>query len=365
MNKQSFMNQLKSSLDFLSPKELKEIVAEFEEHFEVGQEKGYTEQQLVDQLGDPSKIAEEYKSAMLKNAGLDEEIPHEKPQPEPAKTTSQSGSSNHVSIHEKYSPDQVTSIEVQTVSSDIRFRSGNGDIEVDIEGDTNSDIGVMFGGIGTTFSNGKLTIYQRAKWFNLFHWFRKEPSFSITVPKSLLCDLSIETVSGGVTLPHFKGEKINIQGVSGSMHLGDIYGEKIQATTVSGNLSLDKYQGDSLKINTTSGNLKLSSIATSTITIKTVSGDIKQPSGIWDTTALKVETVSGDMEAALSDHWKKMTFNTMSGDIELILPAESNPFDVNLESMSGKEKNALGAIRGAKRIIKANTMSGDLVISKG
>lgn len=60
MTKQNYLNELYSRLSFLPEQERREIMADYEEHFAAGNEKGKTEQQICEELGTPESIAGQY-----------------------------------------------------------------------------------------------------------------------------------------------------------------------------------------------------------------------------------------------------------------------------------------------------------------
>ncbi|WP_017187725.1 DUF1700 domain-containing protein [Alkalibacillus haloalkaliphilus] len=59
MNKQQYLNELRSHLISLNPQELQEILYDYEEHFENAKSDGKSELEVVNELGAPSKVAEE------------------------------------------------------------------------------------------------------------------------------------------------------------------------------------------------------------------------------------------------------------------------------------------------------------------
>ncbi|MGL4383452.1 MAG: DUF1700 domain-containing protein [Bacilli bacterium] len=60
MNKITFLHQLRASLQFLSIQEQDEIIAEYDEIFEIKYEEGFKDQAIIKQLGSPELIALEY-----------------------------------------------------------------------------------------------------------------------------------------------------------------------------------------------------------------------------------------------------------------------------------------------------------------
>lgn len=59
MNKEEFLKQLDASLKGLSLEERQDILQDYEEYFEIGLEKGKTEQEISEALGNPKQISKE------------------------------------------------------------------------------------------------------------------------------------------------------------------------------------------------------------------------------------------------------------------------------------------------------------------
>ncbi|HOJ77488.1 MAG TPA: DUF1700 domain-containing protein [Bacillota bacterium] len=62
MNKDEFLNRLKNSLTGLTEAEKKDILYDYEEHFSIGLEKGKTESEICESLGDPKTIAKQFRA---------------------------------------------------------------------------------------------------------------------------------------------------------------------------------------------------------------------------------------------------------------------------------------------------------------
>jgi uncharacterized membrane protein len=62
MNKDDFFKTLDAALSDFSWSEKKDIIYDYEEHFRIGFENGKTEAELIEELGDPKDIANQYKS---------------------------------------------------------------------------------------------------------------------------------------------------------------------------------------------------------------------------------------------------------------------------------------------------------------
>lgn len=69
MTRIEFIQSLRNALHGLPEDEINDIISDYEEHFEIGFEKGKTEEQIAKELGDPRDIAKMYKaSATISNA---------------------------------------------------------------------------------------------------------------------------------------------------------------------------------------------------------------------------------------------------------------------------------------------------------
>ncbi|MBB6216725.1 putative membrane protein [Anaerosolibacter carboniphilus] len=65
MNKIDFLHILRTELRELPKEELEDILYDYEEHFNVGLEKGKTEEEIIKSLGDPKTLAKAYKASIV------------------------------------------------------------------------------------------------------------------------------------------------------------------------------------------------------------------------------------------------------------------------------------------------------------
>lgn len=77
MTKKVFMNELKSSLKGMPKNELDEILYDYEEHFQIGTERGESEEKIAQTLGSPSAIAKQYRAEYtIRKAETSESAPN-------------------------------------------------------------------------------------------------------------------------------------------------------------------------------------------------------------------------------------------------------------------------------------------------
>lgn len=75
MNKKEFLHILEISLSDFDDEEKKEILYDYEEHFRIGEESGKSEYELIKELGDPNKIANQYRTS---NKNENNDVPRDK-----------------------------------------------------------------------------------------------------------------------------------------------------------------------------------------------------------------------------------------------------------------------------------------------
>lgn len=173
-------------------------------------------------------------------------------------------------------------------------------------------------------------------------------NYTIYAPSE--CDIDLNNVSSSAVLEGFQG--------------------KFDLSTVSGNLAISNLAGE-LKVNSVSGDvtgLRLSN----TLGLKTVSGDVKL--GSSQLNKLQAKSVSGDIYTESPFGEGPYNFDTVSGDVRMIVPPETgceiqmNTFSgnvfVGLSStyikQTGKLRHIL--VQDGGPLITFKSMSGDLEI---
>ena len=172
--------------------------------------------------------------------------------------------------------------------------------------------------------------------------------YSVRVPRE--CALKVNCVSSKASVQGLEG-KFDVKTVSGRVTLRDLSG-KIKATSVSGKILGDRLSGPT-EFESVSGQVRLTESRLSIATGSTVSGDLL-------------------LETSLDEGPYK--FNTMSGDLELVLPPETG-CTIGFKSVSGRLKTSLPTTRsrwqrhkwqaelqGGGPEIRFNSVSGDFSV---
>ena len=162
---------------------------------------------------------------------------------------------------------------------------------------------------------------------------------SIMIPASWKGTVDLSTVSGHLTVEGVSGSDIKLESVSGNIRAGSLRGIAVKLVTVSGDIDVTAVDSDTCTLHTVSGNFRLGGGAASVWKLMAASGDMslalveppEKISGssvsgkVWisvpmDEINAKIRTVCGRIitnRIVLSETGPKVTFSTVSGDLEL------------------------------------------------
>ena len=169
--------------------------------------------------------------------------------------------------------------------------------------------------------------------------------------------LSVGTRSGDLQITEAAANTASFSSASGDMHL-ELDADDTVIRTVSGDVRLRIDRARRIDLATTSGDLEIRGEC-ETLQIKTVSGDLDW-TGMAD--RIGVNTVSGDCDIRLRGCPARFSAVTVSGDLELQLPAGSQcPYE--FRSGSGElEADGVRIFSSADPVFSFKTASGDVTI---
>jgi DUF4097 and DUF4098 domain-containing protein YvlB len=199
---------------------------------------------------------------------------------------------------------------------------------------------------GTDGSVRVVTHYPEIGWNWLGGMHPCEVDYTITAPGT--CSLRLNGVSSSFHAEGFEGD-ICVNSVSGAIVLRDITGS-IKIKTVSGDAEVESLKG-SLILDTVSADMKFSESALTSIVANSVSGDLR----------IHTPLTQGPYK-----------FNSVSGDVHLMIPHESH-FTGELSSLSGDIRSAFPITSGDRKfgsqvvqiqdggvLVAMHSVSGDL-----
>lgn len=146
----------------------------------------------------------------------------------------------------------------------------------------------------------------------------------------------------------------------------DWMADTIEISAVSAIVTVDLPEVGETEVETVSGDIRVHHIRSQEISLTTVSGDARFEGSCQE---LDCESVSGNCRIMLSDKAKKISMESVSGDLDLMLPLQCG-FTAELESDSGDIGSTFPAsISGhtytygsGKMRIAAQTVSGNICI---
>jgi DUF4097 and DUF4098 domain-containing protein YvlB len=173
--------------------------------------------------------------------------------------------------------------------------------------------------VATRFPNGGLD------W--LFAQRPCKVDYIIKVPRA--CTLKVKSVNSGLLVDGLDGN-ISVNSVSGDVTLKNLSGS-LQVKTISGNVQLRDLAG-TLAVNSVSGDVKGWHLS-GAIKLDTASGDVALKES--DLPSVQARTTSGEMHIATSLGEGPYSFNTISGNVRLVVPVETR-CSAEIRSISGQ-----------------------------
>lgn len=211
-------------------------------------------------------------------------------------------------------------------------------------------------------------------------------------------DATLKTAGGNITIGDVKGE-LALKTAGGNITMGSV-SKGVQAGTAGGNITAAEINGDA-EVGTSGGSIRLGQV-TGTVEAKTAGGNITVESATGSAIAktaggdielsdikgyVTAQTAGGDITVELDpSNERKSELETAGGDIELILPAGakatvearikirdrwgaedfeiSSDFKAESRDSSKREITARFVINGGGKLIRLETVNGDIDIVK-
>jgi len=346
MNKESYLNQLNDALKGVDEKVRKELMDDFNEHFQSGIQEGKSEAEIIASLGSVEELIEAL--------DLDNTIEHIQNNDFPSeyKVDSVNIDGLHASIHVCSSKDELTHVRCEKagrlldkLSYDVTMKQDGSNLSIEVH-------------------NNKRTIFRRP-----FSVISKELDIYLEIPETLAL-FKCKTVNGDIDLDQVKMKQLTLSSTSGDMDLQDLETLDTTIDLVSGNCEINSIMGN-LSVRSTSGDMEVQSHRGQTAKLYSVSGDIEYQGEAKD---IGSNTTSGDGNLILKqvDH---LTIETVSGDFEVTMGVSQFGLIGQFKTVSGelsvKSDNHTSTYEGSqneivigdqKTKVYLKTISGDIEI---
>lgn len=188
--------------------------------------------------------------------------------------------------------DGIRDINIEWVSGTVIIEAGEGDDIVFAESSTSELEEVEK--LTYTLRNGELTITFAQQGLKTFS---KTKNLTVQLPAELvLNEIEVDTVSAAVEISGGTAIELNLESTSGNFLVNGSFG-KVSAETISGEVTLEGSFA-SIEVDTTSGNLTVEESGTlAKLDVETVSGDVELSLPATAAFDLHYETASGELDS--------------------------------------------------------------------
>ncbi|WP_167957792.1 DUF4097 family beta strand repeat-containing protein [Anaerosporobacter faecicola] len=384
MNKERYLSEIKKALVDASVDQgiIEEVISDYEEHFRMGMKNGKIEEEICEELGSIEEIVAEIRGMEGNNKPNEkkeekyslvaEELQNEQKQQEAGNTSMGNA--------------PFTKVQVEGVCADVQVFHGpefqvnymNNGSEKDKlayqfyhyqEGDT------MYVGVKENFTK---------MLFRIFH--TTNIRLDIQMP-DFVEDLKVKLVSGDCRLEGVQLQKLAVNTASGDITMNQVSAIDGEIHSSSGDLRVDSSRISHLYAKSSSGDVTAMYVTGNVLRCNSSSGDLGIDGGTID--RIEAHTSSGDVKcsALAKDYFMKSvsgdvvihmmgdgqaTFESVSGDVEILLNNQKNGFILNANTVSGDVNLNYGGMyqsdcksghytfgnQGAT--INAKTVSGDI-----
>lgn len=144
--------------------------------------------------------------------------------------------------------------------------------------------------------------------------------------------LSVNNISGNINIRNIQSRKLDFSTASGDVKLsGCMLADKLSLDSKSGDTVINNAKAAKFDLSTISGDIVLTGIETYKLKLNSVSGQVNA-SGSFN--EINGETMSGDYSIASTAVLNKISFESVSGNLDLKIP-ENKGFTAEFEGVSG------------------------------
>ncbi len=359
MNREQFISELTSGIVVLPEPERSEILADYEQHFQLGRTEGRSEEEIIAELGSPDSIIQDIMEGFKEIADVWERTETVSKKENILITNTRDGDSYVQTIDVEKTKIITTTDEepFSSKSSILRFtfphifgmgiplkKSKSFDvaqIEVLDMNICNSDVQfvptdemvmvVDFVGKYRKRSLEGMEFRMEQQNEKLIIAFDRhvDGKLQITVPRKKFRELFLKTTSGNVSMNEMKLQTMNTKTASGDLKLNKLEAEEMFLHTTSGDISAHTIQANSYKVRTTSGDIEMNHMESNSMNVETASGDLQ--GNEIKAMECTIQTASGGLTIHTIDG-EKIKFQTASGDMKL---TNANAENIQLQATSG------------------------------
>lgn len=312
MTKNEYLEKLKEILTGIETDLAREIVEDYEEHFEMGLKKGKTEEQVCEELGDINEIAKELEGLekQIKSSNATHEI-------KTAQNTELITSPDTEWKQERTEEVKLKDIIVDALSADvIVLPSGNNKITINFENYGNLKQKMMYE-LKSWQEGDKIyaKIISKESISGFFTYF-KTPQMKIEIKiPDYFPNLHLTSTSGDMRLNGAKSNEVAVNTMSGDIEVLNFHTKTMQLQSQSGDVNMQNSNGDSLSCNSTSGDLRFMEVNFKNFNLESSSGEIQFHRAEGDN--ITSRSKSGGISFR-DCKMNRMDLKTSSGDVTIL-----------------------------------------------
>ena len=410
MKKDEFFAQLRTVFAGMDEELVKDILGDYENHFEEGMENGKSEEEICEELGNVEEIRqaflEENPAAVTINVNSFVANDLKTNQMTNSATNSATDSngvdgSDHSDIYNRSYPG-IQRINAQLVNADIEIKkSRTNNVELSVVGGIAEDREALKEALHVSASAGTLTIQEKKKpggnTSQVVSWifglkagkmYSTGLMIQIAVPEQFE-EIRTKSMSGDIEANGVSCERFFVEAISGDIFVDELNTKQCELQAKSGDIKAKNSSAKILLIHTGSGDVEVENCQAEELQASSTSGDVNETACKAD--KMDVVSVSGDMEAEF-DKSAQCRAKSTSGDckvtiknqVDAVVSSTSGDvsvryiggvgFEMVLSSTSGDVSVACGGInsKGKKKVqesfgapdskVKASTISGDIKV---
>lgn len=280
MTKNEYLEKLKEILTGIETDLAREIVEDYEEHFEMGLKKGKTEEQICEELGDINEIAKELegleKQSNFSNTTQELKIV---PNTELIATnnTELISSQDTEWKQERAGEGNLKDIIVDALFADvIVMPSENNKITINYENCGNLKQKMMYEFKSWQEGDKIFAKLINKEMISGFFTYFKTPRMKVEIKiPDYFPYLHIASTSGDVKLYGAISNEVVVNTMSGDIELQNFHSKTMQLQSQSGDVNIQNSNGESLCCSSTSGDLRFMEVNYKNFNLESSSGDIQ------------------------------------------------------------------------------------------
>lgn len=328
MRKTEYLEKIREILTGVDEDIVKDILEDYENHFEMGMKEGRTEEEIAAELGDPKEMEDEMRQLVQAAGTTGTEEAEEKETIHCARET-----------EKKFQDDsnvKATRLELEVVSADIYVvQSKDNKFNINWENHGGRKAAGMM----------SFEVEQRGNTVFAREHVKKSGLFGISVISRASSEVYVE-------LPE-DFEAVDIRSTSGEIEITrtSILGE-YRVTSTSGDIIMRECRALAVEANCTSGDIRCENVDARAIRARSVSGDVVATN--IDQQTCEINSVSGDVNVGLTNGCTGFTVNAQSVSGDVVVP--------KFDSYQKDGKHRVYVFGDGHAKVEAKTVSGDVRI---